>query len=105
MREPNLRKNIYSSPANLPGSSVKSQSKVELDSGQLEFCSGRARLQRLRKNSDLPQLLGGAALQRCGQGFVLNPASAAEVVLTASVRVSPQSLQPFRNRHQINGGF
>ena len=38
----------------------------------------RARLQRLRKNSDLPQLLGGAELQRSGKGSVLNPASAAE---------------------------
>jgi hypothetical protein len=32
----------------------------------------------LRKTPDSPQLLGGAALQRCGIGFVLNPASAAE---------------------------
>jgi hypothetical protein len=39
------------------------------------------------KNSDLPPLLGGAALQRCDKGLVLNPASAAEVTPTASVRV------------------
>jgi hypothetical protein len=40
--------------------------------------------------------LGGAALQRCGKGFALNPASAAEVMLTASERVFPQPLQPCR---------
>jgi hypothetical protein len=45
---------------------------------QFQFVLGRARLQSLRKNIEVPQLLGGAALQRCGKGFVLNPASAAE---------------------------
>jgi hypothetical protein len=43
---------------------------------------GKARLWWLRKNSGLPQLLGGAALQRCGKAFVLSPASAAEAMLT-----------------------
>jgi hypothetical protein len=38
-------------------------------------------------------LLGGAAVHRCDKGFVLNPASAAEVTLTASVRVFPQPLK------------
>jgi hypothetical protein len=32
-----------------------------------------------RKNSALLLLLGGAAFQRCGKCFVLNPALAAEV--------------------------
>src|ERR1700683_244364 len=64
----------------------------------LSFEPSRRGCRGCRKNSDLPRLLGGAALQRCGKGFVLNPASAAEVMLTASVRVFPQPLQPCRNR-------
>jgi hypothetical protein len=34
-----------------------------------------------KKNSDLSQLLGGAALQRCGKDLALSPALAAEIVL------------------------
>jgi hypothetical protein len=60
---------------------------------QFQFVLGRARLQSLRKNIEVPQLLDGAALQRCGKGFVLNPASAAEVILADSVRAFPQPLQ------------
>jgi hypothetical protein len=39
---------------------------------------GRARLHRLRKNSILLAILGGAALQRCDNCIVLNAALAAE---------------------------
>jgi len=35
----------------------------------------------------------------------LNPASAAEVMLTASVRVFPQPLQPCRHRHKITAAL
>src|ERR1700678_4302158 len=48
-----------------------------------------------RKSSDLPRLLGGAALQRCGKGSVLNPASAAEVMLTASLQLHNPNIRPW----------
>jgi hypothetical protein len=47
------------------------------------------------KNSPLHLILGGAALQRCGKSFALNPASAAEVMPAAFVAVFPQ---PFFSR-------
>jgi hypothetical protein len=49
------------------------------------------------KNSPLHLILGGAALQRCGKSFALNPASAAEVMPAAFVAVFPQPLQSCRN--------
>jgi hypothetical protein len=49
------------------------------------------------KNSPLHLILGGAALQRCGKSFALNPASAAEVMPAAFVAVLPQPLQSCRN--------
>jgi hypothetical protein len=64
---------------------------------QFQSVSGRARLQRLRKKLAIALDLGGAALQRCGKGFSLNPASAAEVMLTAFVGVFPLPLQSCRN--------
>jgi hypothetical protein len=44
---------------------------------------GSVQPQRLRKNSMLQLVLGGAALHRCDSGIVLNPALAAEVALSA----------------------
>jgi hypothetical protein len=41
-------------------------------------------------------ILGGAALQRCGNCFVLSPALAAEVTLSGRERLFPQPLQPCR---------
>src|SRR5271157_602755 len=45
---------------------------------------------RLRKNSALYLILGGAAPQRCDNCVVLNAALATEVTLSIRVRVFPQ---------------
>src|SRR5271157_542218 len=49
---------------------------------------------RLRTNSTQHLILGGAALQRCGNCSVLNAASAAEVTVLAQERLLPQPLSP-----------
>jgi hypothetical protein len=46
----------------------------------------------LRKNSILSLLLGGAALQRCDNSFVLTPPLGAEVAFSAAKRIFPQSV-------------
>jgi hypothetical protein len=48
------------------------------------------RLYRLRKNSILLAILGGAALQRCDNCIVLNAALAAEGAALAQKRLFPQ---------------
>ena len=55
---------------------------------------GRARLHRLRKNSMLLVILGGAALQRCDNCIALNAALAAEGATLAQKRLFPQPVQP-----------
>jgi len=49
-----------------------------------------SRSSRLRKISTLRLILGGAALQRCGNCIVLSEALAAEVSLSARELVFPQ---------------
>jgi hypothetical protein len=56
--------------------------------------SFQPRLYSLRKNSISRAILGGAALQRCGNGIVLNAALAAEATGLDRKRLSPQPLQP-----------
>jgi hypothetical protein len=52
---------------------------ISRDAGSPALILDGATVHRLGK-SILPQLLGGAALQRCGKGFALSPALAAEVI-------------------------
>jgi hypothetical protein len=47
-------------------------------------------LSRLRKNPILRLILGGAAVHRCDNRFVLNAASAAEVTILDRKRLFPQ---------------
>jgi len=62
-------------------------------------------LNRLRKNSISGLILGGAALQRCGNCFVLSPALAAEVALSGRERLFPQPLEAVPLRPARNVGF
>jgi hypothetical protein len=57
------------------------------------------RLYSLPKTRLLVLLLGGAALQRCGNCIVLRAALAAEVTLSACEPVFPQPVQPCPNAY------
>jgi hypothetical protein len=57
-----------------------------------------ARLNSLRKNSISRVILGGAALQRCGNAIVLNAALAAEATGLDRKRLFPQPLKSCRSR-------